>query len=165
MLTIEVTCDTGKNWPTRFNGSLADAEGYFLNKTFTDETDDGREIHHKCVDVSLVYSEVLSPAWFEETLSHAPTITPQLRDLSMRICLAFNIRGICDPLYIANVAAIAFKVGDGASKFSGESVAQNAVVIDRLADRLAFAYASHINNVTLLRKILNESLGQTAAMH
>jgi hypothetical protein len=51
---LKITCDTGKTWSTDFNGSFADGEGYFLNKVFTDETEDGNETHHKCVRIELL---------------------------------------------------------------------------------------------------------------
>lgn len=53
MITVKVTCNTGRSWSTNFNGSQADAENYFLNKTFTDEEDNGKETHHKCISVAI----------------------------------------------------------------------------------------------------------------
>jgi hypothetical protein len=60
MITLEITCNTGRNWTTGFNGSYEDAKNYFLNKTFTDEDDDGRETHHKCTGVKDLSANPLS---------------------------------------------------------------------------------------------------------
>lgn len=54
-ITIQITCNTGKTWTTRFNGSLAEAKRYFGNATFVDEDDNGAETSHKFASVSLVH--------------------------------------------------------------------------------------------------------------
>jgi len=70
-----------------------------------------------------------------------------LRCFSEAVCDHFNIRGICDPLYIANVTAYELGRGDGCSNFSaarraaGDDFSQRC---DQVASRLAFAYSSSI---------------------
>ena len=64
---VFLTCDTGKEWNTEFNGEHAEAVRYFLYKTFTDEDcETGKETSHKVIRVS---SNPIKPAstsfWFE----------------------------------------------------------------------------------------------------
>ena len=51
MITVKVTCNTGKTWTTGFNGSMQDAERYFLGAVFVDESEDGRETRNTCTKV------------------------------------------------------------------------------------------------------------------
>ena len=50
MITIKVTLSNGNNWTTGFNGTLKDAEGYYLG-TFFETSDDLHD--HECVRVEL----------------------------------------------------------------------------------------------------------------
>jgi len=50
MITIKVTLSNGNNWITGFNGTLKDAEGYYLG-TFFETSDDLHD--HECVRVEL----------------------------------------------------------------------------------------------------------------
>ena len=43
MITVEITCDTGKTWRTGINADLQGARDYFIGRAFVDETDDGKE--------------------------------------------------------------------------------------------------------------------------
>jgi len=54
MLTIKITCNTGNTWSTGFNGTFAEAEGYFLGATFTRELHDGTEIADRCISIELI---------------------------------------------------------------------------------------------------------------
>lgn len=47
-------------------------------------------------------------------------IPPELRKLSERLCHAYGINGVCDPMYIANVIAFELGLGDGCSNFNHE---------------------------------------------
>ena len=47
-------------------------------------------------------------------------VPPDLRRASERVCNAYNINGICDPMYIANVIAMEIGRGDGQSNFHPE---------------------------------------------
>lgn len=46
------------------------------------------------------------------------TVPTDIRRLSERICQSYDIRGICDPMYIANIIALETGRGDGKSNFS-----------------------------------------------
>jgi hypothetical protein len=51
MITIKVTLSNGNRWTTGFNGTLQDAETYYVGRYF--ETAD--ELHsHECVRVELI---------------------------------------------------------------------------------------------------------------
>ena len=61
--------------------------------------------------------------FFREAFTNPMTGTPQnvpadIRKLSERLCRSYNIRGICDPMYIANVIALELGRGDGMGKFN-----------------------------------------------
>ena len=67
-------------------------------------------------------SETFSKQWFDEAFSSAVNNQPydvpaNLRRLAERICRSYGIRGVCDPMYIANVAAFELGLGDGYSRF------------------------------------------------
>ena len=64
--------------------------------------------------------------WFEEAFTNPVTrqaykVPAKLRVLSERICRSYGIKGICDPMYIANVAALELGMGDGKSNFKPNS--------------------------------------------
>ena len=44
-------------------------------------------------------------------------IPNKLKNASMRICNAYGISGICDPMYIVNIIALELGIGNGKSKF------------------------------------------------
>lgn len=53
MITVRVTCDTGRTWITSINGTLETAADYFTGETFTDENlETGEETRHAvtCVE-------------------------------------------------------------------------------------------------------------------
>jgi hypothetical protein len=61
-------------------------------------------------------------AFFDNAFTNPVTkepykIPPELRKASERICCSYGIRGICDPMYIANVIAKELGLGDGGSNF------------------------------------------------
>ena len=63
-----------------------------------------------------------SPKWFDNTftdpVSGEPYAIPaNLRKVSERICRSYDIGGLCDPMYIANVIAFELGLGDGYSNF------------------------------------------------
>jgi hypothetical protein len=61
--------------------------------------------------------EFFDKAFFNELAQKPYQIPADLRRASERICLAYGIRGICDPMYIANVIAAEIGRGDGQSNF------------------------------------------------
>uniref|UniRef100_A0A6M3K0E2 Uncharacterized protein n=1 Tax=viral metagenome TaxID=1070528 RepID=A0A6M3K0E2_9ZZZZ len=55
---------------------------------------------------------------FTDPVTDIPyAIPPDLRRLAERICRSYGIRGICDPMYIANIIALELGRGDGKSNF------------------------------------------------
>lgn len=56
---------------------------------------------------------------FTDPVSRKPYNVPDdLKRLSTRICRSYGIRGLCDPMYIANVIAVELGLGDGLSNFN-----------------------------------------------
>ena len=45
-------------------------------------------------------------------------VPADLRRAAERLCVAYGIRGICDPMYIANVIAMELGRGNGQSEFT-----------------------------------------------
>lgn len=90
-----------------------------------------------------------SEAWFDECFD--PDAPPDLRAFSTFLCRQHGIRGLCDPMYIANVTALEMGRGDGQGVFYAhaepsmldrqESFRDDA---RRLAERLCFSYSSTI---------------------
>lgn len=54
MITVEITCDTGKTWRTGINADLQGAREYFIGRAFVDETDDGKETCNFAVSVEEI---------------------------------------------------------------------------------------------------------------
>lgn len=46
------------------------------------------------------------------------TIPDDIREAAISVCRAYGIRGICDPMYIANTIAQKLGRGDGQSNFN-----------------------------------------------
>lgn len=58
-------------------------------------------------------TEIHSPEWFEKTFSDRFCTAPEwCQHAAAEICKLANIRGICDPPYIANAIAQAFDQGE-----------------------------------------------------
>jgi hypothetical protein len=54
-LAVRCTCDNGNTWATDFNGTLADARAYYLNRTFTVENvNTGKEHNETVVSVNPI---------------------------------------------------------------------------------------------------------------
>lgn len=60
-----------------------------------------------------------SKEWFDEQF--AADVPAAVRRLSERICRSYGISGICDPMYIANIAAFELALGDGQGNFGDPS--------------------------------------------
>jgi hypothetical protein len=56
-------------------------------------------------------------AFYDEAFRYHPTAPADIREAAERICNTYEIRGICDPMYIANVIAMSTGRGDGKSNF------------------------------------------------
>ena len=87
-----------------------------------------------------------TPEWFDSKFENGGQIVPvQLRAMSERICKVFNIKGICDPMYIANIAAYELGMGNGQGQFHArKSDTDLAVDMHRLSKRLAHSYSFNI---------------------
>lgn len=64
-------------------------------------------------------------AFFKEAFtcptSRQPYQVPEnIKRLATRLCRSYGIRGVCDPMYIANVIAFELGLGDGQSNFKTE---------------------------------------------
>lgn len=44
-------------------------------------------------------------------------VPKDIKRLSERLCRSYGIRGICDPVYIANIIALELGLGDGQGNF------------------------------------------------
>jgi hypothetical protein len=54
MITVEITCDTGKIWRTGINADLQGACDYFIGRAFVDEIDNGNETYHIVIKVAQI---------------------------------------------------------------------------------------------------------------
>ncbi len=103
-----------------------------------------------------------SPAWFDQCFGDVD-VPPDLRATSEALCRRFLIKGICDPMYIANVLAAELGRGDGQGQFhAADSDARDgfSARFYRAVSRLVHAYGSCIGNEQdqvspLLREHLN----------
>lgn len=97
-------------------------------------------------DLKINEREVaFSPAWFDEAFKHAETPIPEdIRNAAVNIIVTHDIRGICDPMYVANSIALFMQRGNGRGFFEQGRTAcreSNEVLLDRTATRLAFSYS------------------------
>jgi len=105
------------------------------------------------------------PGFFEEAFRGA-SLPPTLRTFAEGFCTRFEVRGICDPMYCANVAAFETGLGDGSGNFNASKTVTEAEIA-KVADRLLFAYSTCIAQAstgttqetiaTMLREALNGS--------
>jgi len=108
-----------------------------------------------------------TPEWFDAAfagLADGQTLPPQLRRLAERFCRDFGVCGICDPMYIVNVAAFELGMGDGLSNFRLAWIAPQPAAVDRLAQRLMFSYSTCIaGRESMVRPLLGEALALVEA--
>lgn len=84
-----------------------------------------------------------SPEWFDvqfKTDAGDAVVPSDLRAVSEKLCRTFNIRGICDPMYIANVAAVEFERGDGCGQFDASRRQPDQEQVEKLAKRIEGSY-------------------------
>jgi len=79
-------------------------------------------------------------------------VPSNIRNISEGICNEFNIKGICDPMYISNVVAVELNLGDGCGNFNNNK--PNFDNVSKLAERLKFCYGYNINNLEKLKSII-----------
>ena len=82
-----------------------------------------------------------------------------LKHLAIEFCTEFDIKGLSDPMYVANVAAYELGMGDGCSQFNDNDPDLSKVGIVR--DRLSLAYRTCIKkseSICSVNNVLRESL-------
>ncbi|VVP30821.1 hypothetical protein [Pseudomonas fluorescens] len=109
--------------------------------------------------------QTIRPGFFDEAFRDAELPQP-LRTFAEAFCTRFEVRGICDPMYCANVTAFETGLGDGSGNFNAVKTPTEADIA-KVADRLLFAYSTCITKAssgttpetiaTMLRKALNGS--------
>lgn len=70
----------------------------------------------------------------------ANEVSADMRAIAEWFCTHFDINGLCDPMYIANVSAVELDVGDGMGNFTGASTKGDVGAFERLATRLMGSY-------------------------
>lgn len=55
--------------------------------------------------------------FFDDAFAPSPTCPIDIRKAAEKICISYGIRGICDPLYIANIIALETGRGNGKGEF------------------------------------------------
>lgn len=56
--------------------------------------------------------------FYDEAFRGYDNIPEDIKKIAIRICDAYGIRGICDPVYICNIIAVEQGRGDGKSNFT-----------------------------------------------
>lgn len=81
-------------------------------------------------------------------------VPKRIKEASTTICKTFDIKGICDPIYISNVIAFESNSGDGQGNFIKDEIYN----ISKLAERLQFAYGCNIkkDEINQLINILSQ---------
>lgn len=64
-----------------------------------------------------------------------------IKQTAISICDKYDIKGLADPMYVANVIGMETGTGDGQGNFKGTRV--NKEGVRKVAERLAFAYRSN----------------------
>lgn len=83
-------------------------------------------------------------------------VPSNIKNASESICIKFKIKGICDPMYIANNIAYELGTGDGCGNFNDNE--PNLSKLEHLADRLKFSYGCNIHEKGPLLRILMENI-------
>lgn len=96
--------------------------------------------------------------WFDTCFGDTREPLPaDIRSMSIEVCKQFRIKGVCDPLYIANVAAVELDRGDGRGQFyppRSERTDDHAARLDKLANRLSSVYPSMQGKAGAVRPLL-----------
>lgn len=108
---------------------------------------------HYCLVV-----EPLSLPWFAEAFD-GYEVPGAFRRFSEAFCRQFDIRGVCDPMYVANSAAMQVGRGDGRGTFHAHSTVDEdnrSAALSQLARHLAFAYGSNVgqDGETAVRELI-----------
>ena len=82
------------------------------------------------------------PGFFEEAFQ-SYNVPPRIRAFAEAFCIRFDVRGICDPAYCANSAALKMKIGDGCGTFDHEKEpVENGIPL--IGEQLLFSYSTCI---------------------
>lgn len=95
-----------------------------------------------------VLGPVHSKEWFDSVLTPFngdDRVPDGIRNMAEDFCTSFQIKGIVDPLYVANAIAHKIGVGDGSGKFSGDAKNLEAEQIQAIATRLEQSYTVAMN--------------------
>ncbi len=87
---------------------------------------------------------VHSTGWFDNCFEGA-TVPADLRAASEALCRRFTIRGICDPMYLANLMAMELGRGDGRGAFhpaDSDAREEFGSRLAQLVQRIGFAYST-----------------------
>ena len=87
-------------------------------------------------------SEVKTFESVESELERLATVPEDIRVFVRALFDRVKIGGICDPFYVANVAAVAWGRGDGCGKFGSYPIDRNSKPREVLTARLASAYST-----------------------
>jgi hypothetical protein len=60
-------------------------------------------------------------AFTDPTTGKPYQVPVAIQRASVRLCRSYGIRGICDPMYVANIIALELGLGDGQSNFNQEA--------------------------------------------
>jgi hypothetical protein len=72
-------------------------------------------MENELIDAPFAGLKLHSNEWFEAAFKQN---TPEdIKRLSIRLCRSYSIKGICDPMYIANIIALELGRGDGQGNF------------------------------------------------
>lgn len=93
----------------------------------------------------------MSRDFFEEAFK-GYCVPQSIRTTSEGICKEFNIKGICDPMYISNIIAKELGVGDGCSNFTDKDPALEK--IELLSKRLMSSYGCNITDLSKLESLI-----------
>jgi len=95
-------------------------------------------------ELSSSNAKPLTKEWFD---SRFDKDTPDvLRNTSEVVCATYNICGLSDPMYIANILAFELGFGDGSGKFATEPPEITEDALLKAAKRLCSAYATASGN-------------------
>ena len=105
---------------------------------------------------------IRSKAWYDDCFYRAnPTMPIALRRFSESVCDQFEIGGLADPMYIANVAALELGFGDGDSNFhkmDAETYETFSSNLDRLVNHLCFSFSQQLDGAQKELRMLAVSI-------
>lgn len=86
------------------------------------------------------------------------SLPARLREFVEWFCIQANIRGICDPVYIANVVGAETGIGDGMGSFYHLKPDNLSEGVEKAVKRLRFAYSTCLSGVEIPDSLLANKL-------